>query len=138
MSATPLILDLSTAARLGDVEEPGAPLSELATANRQRDALYNLSERLHRANTAEAIYSAALSAIETALDCERSSILLFDRRDTMQFVAWHGLSDGYRAAVTGHSPWSRSDANATPIAIQDVGLAELDTTLKATILGEGI
>jgi PAS domain S-box-containing protein len=116
----------------------GTPLSEFATANRQRDALYNLSERLHRAGSAETIYAAALSAIETALDCERSSVLLFDRHDVMQFVAWHGLSDEYRAAVTGHSPWTRSDKDATPIAIADISIAEMDSRLKATILGEGI
>jgi len=140
MNATPAAFFFPAAKPLtdGDDVELGAPLSELATANRQRDALYKLSERLHRANSAEAIYSAALDAIETALDCERSSILLFDGDEVMQFVAWHGLSEGYRTAVTGHSPWTRFDADATPIAMSDVAGAELDATLKATILGEGI
>ncbi len=115
-----------------------APLSELGTANRQRDALYMLSEQLHRARSAEAIYSAALTAIETALDCDRSSILLFDDQYTMRFVAWHGLSDEYRTAVTGHSPWTRDQADATPISVPDVATAELDDGLKNTILGEGI
>jgi len=137
MSATPLMMGRSPSVH-ADVEEFSSPLSELATANRQRDALYELSERLHRANTAEAIYSAALSAIETALGCERSSILLFDRRGTTQFVAWHGLSDGYRKAVTGHSPWKKSDVDATPIAVADVASAAMESSLKATILGEGI
>ncbi len=114
------------------------PLSELATANRQRDALYKLSEQLHRATGAESIYSAALDAIETALDCDRSSILLFDANGVMQFVAWHGLSTGYREAVSGHSPWKRDDVDATPIAITDIGASDMDAALKATILGEGI
>jgi len=138
MSATPLIVGLSPPGPRTEVEEMGVPLSEFATANRQRDALYNLSERLHRAQSAETIYAASLAAIESALDCDRSSILLFDRHDVMQFVAWHGLSDEYRAAVTGHSPWTRADTDATPIAIADVASAELDSQLKATILGEGI
>jgi len=115
-----------------------APLSEVATANRQRDALYKFSEQLHRATTAEAIYSAALDAIETALDCDRSSILLFDDNEVMQFVAWHGLTAQYRAAVTGHSPWTRYDVDAAPIAVPDVAAAEMDAALKATIIGEGI
>jgi GAF domain-containing protein len=114
------------------------PLSELATANRQRDALYKLSEQLHRAADAEAIYSAAMAAIETALDCDRSSILLFDSSGVMQFVAWHGLSAGYRQAVSGHSPWKKEDVDAIPIAITDVDASELDASLKAVILGEGI
>ena len=41
-----------------------APLSEVATVNRQRDALYRLSERLHRADSAETIYSAALDGTD--------------------------------------------------------------------------
>lgn len=138
MSATPVIIGLPAKPAGIGIEEPSAPLTELATANRQRDALYRLSEQLHRAGSAEAIYSAALNAIENALGCERSSILLFDRHYVMQFVAWHGLSEGYRAAVSGHSPWTRDDADATPIAITDIALTELDSQLKATILGEGI
>ena len=140
MNATPAAFFFPGATPIAndDTAELGAPLSELATANRQLDALYKLSERLHRATSAEAIYSAALDAIETALDCERSSILLFDDDGVMRFAAWHGLSDGYRAAVTGHSPWTRFDADATPIAMPDVAGADLEATLKSTILGEGI
>jgi GAF domain-containing protein len=114
------------------------PLSELITANRQRDALYALSERLHHARTRDEIYSAATDAIETALTCDRSSILLFDDAGVMQFVAWHGLSTGYRAAVTGHSPWTADETGAVPIAIPNVAAAELDPALKATVLGEEI
>ena len=118
--------------------EPAGPLSELVTANRQRDALFELSERLHRAQTLDSIYLAALHAIETALGCDRSSILLFDDADVMQFVAWHGLSDVYRAAVSGHSPWKKDEIDARPIAMPDIASAELGDSLKATILGEGI
>ena len=57
---------------------PLVPLTELATANRQRDALYLLSEQLHRANSLQEIYDAAMDAIESALNCDRSAILLFD------------------------------------------------------------
>ena len=140
MSATTPLFPGSHAARSRGIEfEPvSAPLTELAAANRQRDALYQLSERLHRANSADSIYSAALDAIEAALDCDRSSILLFDERNVMQFVAWHGLSDGYRAAVSGHSPWTRQDVDARAIAVRDIASAELDEKLKGTILGEGI
>jgi PAS domain S-box-containing protein len=117
---------------------PAIPLSDLIAADRQRDALYLLSERLLRATTPTRIHDAALDAIETALECDRSSILLFDETDTMQFVAWHGLSEAYRAAVAGHSPWTRKDVDATPIPVPDVERAELPPELRATILGEGI
>jgi len=62
---------------LSDVADD-APLSELVKATRQRDALYRLGERLHRAGDAADVYDASLDAIESALDCDRSSILLFD------------------------------------------------------------
>ena len=114
------------------------PLSELATANRQRDALYLLSEQLHQADTADDVNDAAMDAIESALNCDRSAILLLDSAGVMQFVASHGLSDEYRAAVTGHSPWRSDDANAAPVTIPDVENAELPDDLRAVVLGEGI
>ena len=79
-----------------------------------------------------------MNAIESALNCGRSSILLFDDAGIMQFVAWSGLSEDYRAAVTGHSPWQKGETDAQPIAITDVAASNLDEGLKATVLGEGI
>ena len=114
------------------------PLSEVAAASRQRDALYQLSEQLHRAASLEETYDAAMDAIETALTCERSAILLFDAAGIMQFVASRGLSANYRAAVTGHSPWKVGDTDATPIDVPDVEASDFDASLKATVLGEGI
>jgi PAS domain S-box-containing protein len=114
------------------------PLTELVTANRQRDALYLLSEQLHRATSVDEIYDASMHAIESALDCDRSAILLFDDAGVMQFVASHGLSAEYRAAVTGHTPWKTDEADAVPIDIPDVENADLEAGLKATVLGEGI
>jgi GAF domain-containing protein len=114
------------------------PLTELVTANRQRDALYLLSEQLHRANSINDIYDAAMSAIESALVCDRSAILLFDENGVMQFVASSGLSDDYRRAVTGHSPWKVDEADAVPIDIADVANADLDEKLKSTVLREDI
>lgn len=114
------------------------PLSEVAAASRQRDALYQLSERLHRASSLQETYDAAMDAIESALSCDRSAILLFDEAGVMQFAASRGLSPGYRDAVTGHSPWRMSDADATPIDVPDVASSGLAESLKATVLGEGI
>ena len=99
-------------------------LSDLIAANRQRDALYELSEQLLRASTPQAIYDAALDAIESALECDRSSVLLFDQSGTMQFVAWHGISADYRAAVSGHIPWPIDDPNPSPIPVANVDESE--------------
>lgn len=119
-------------------QRPAIPLSEVAAASRQRDALYQLSERLHRATSPDDTFEAAMDAIETALDCDRSAILLFDDAGIMQFVASRGLSAHYRAAVTGHSPWTVGERDAAPIDIADVEQAEFAEQLKATVLGEGI
>ena len=117
---------------------PIIPLSELAAANRQRDSLYQLSEQLHRASTYQDIYNAALDAIESALTCDRSAILLFDPAGNMEFVAWRGLSDEYRAAVTGHSPWTKDEVDPTPIPVPDVANAELSDVIKAAVSTENI
>src|SRR4051812_17588863 len=139
MSSTPTIVAFPTSAALLDgTSIPSVPLSELVTANRQRDALFRLSEEIARADSLEAIYSAALTAIESALDCDRSSILLFDESGTMSFVASHGLSEEYCAAVNGHSPWKPDAIDPVPIAIPDVAHSTLDEPLRTTVLGEGI
>ena len=78
------------------------------------------------------------NSIVRALGCERASILLFDHSGVMKFVAWRGLSDRYRQAVEGHSPWTRETKNPEPISLGDIDSAELDSSLKATVKAEGI
>jgi PAS domain S-box-containing protein len=131
---------LDTAAGVSQLtrRSPDLPLSELAMANRQRDALYLLSEQLHHAASVEETYTAAMDSIESALDCDRSAILLFDTSGVMQFVASRGLSESYRAAVTGHSPWRVEDTDAIPITIADVANADLHEPLKTIVLNEDI
>jgi two-component sensor histidine kinase len=48
------------------------------------------------------------------------------------------LSDGYRRAVEGHSPWTRDSKDPQPIAIDNIETAELGPELKATVKREGI
>lgn len=114
--------------------------SEAALSNqvRQQTALHRLTERLHRAKSIEDAYAAALDAIQTALVCTRASILLFDESDTMRFVASHGLSDRYRTAVDGHSPWSVSSRDPAPVFMEDVRQAVISEELRTTIRDEGI
>jgi PAS domain S-box-containing protein len=136
MSATLSVVEAASSSQRS--RRAVTPLSEVAAANRQRDALYQLSEQLHRAGSLHETYDAAMDAIEAALSCDRSSILLFDDAGVMQFVASRGLSPDYRSAVTGHSPWRVGDSDATPIDVSNIEKADLGESLKATILGEGI
>jgi PAS domain S-box-containing protein len=102
------------------------------------ETLYRFTDRLFRARSRIDACDAALDAIREALGCERASILLFDDLGCMRFVAWRGLSDGYRRAVDGHSPWTKDTKDPQPICIQDIDSADLDDALKATIKTEGI
>jgi PAS domain S-box-containing protein len=104
----------------------------------QQAALYHFTDRLYRAESMADVQEAALDAITAALGCERASILLFDEQGVMSFVAWRGLSDGYRAAVNGHSPWKPGDRDPTPIFVRDIRETNESEALKQTIVAEGI
>ena len=104
----------------------------------EQAALYAFTDRLYRATSLRDVYGAALEAIRRALGCERGSILLFDDAGVMRFVAWTGLSEQYRRAVDGHSPWSRDVKDPQPICIADVEASDLPDPLKATVTAEGI
>jgi PAS domain S-box-containing protein len=100
--------------------------------------LFELTDRLFRAETPDEIYAAALDAIIDALGCDRASVLLFDDADVMQFVAARGLSAGYCEAVTGHTPWTPGQPEPVPIAIDDFSKADEPDALKAVIAQEGL
>ena len=60
----------------------------------------------------------------------------------MQFVAWRGLSEAYRNAVTGYSPWNPSIRDPEPIFVNDsddgdeAAIAFRDAIEKAEALAE--
>src|SRR6266498_3877365 len=83
-------------------------------------AVSRLTDALSRASTLDDVYAAALDALQAGLHVERASILLFDENDFCGFVAWRGLSDDYRAAVNGHTPWRPDTPNPEPICVGDV------------------
>jgi two-component sensor histidine kinase len=84
------------------------------------------------------VHEAALEAIVDALRCERASILLLDRARSMRFTAWRGLSDGYRSAVEGHSPWKPADTDPQPIWVEDIDRTDEPESLKAVVRAENI
>ena len=104
----------------------------------ERSALHQLTARLQFAAEPEDVYAAAMDAMFWALQCQRASVLLFDAAGVMRFVASRGLSEPYRKAVEGHSPWSRDTTDPQPVCIDDVAAADLPAALKATVTGEGI
>ena len=110
----------------------------LADSVRQQKALFHLADKLHRAGSQDDVYSASMDAICEALQCDRASILLYDEKGVMRFVAWRGLSEEYRIAVEGHSPWKPDEENPQLVCIQDIRNADIDDSLKNTVKAEGI
>jgi signal transduction histidine kinase len=89
--------------------------------------LFGVTDAVARAQSLDAIYVVALDAVQATLRVRRASILLFDQDGVMRFKAWRGLSDAYRSAVEGHSPWSGEERDPAPILIEDT---ELDPSLS--------
>ena len=112
--------------------------SVLARRAHEQAALYRFTDRLYRAASLEKIYEAALDAIIAALHCSRASILRCDRDGVMRFAAWRGLSDRYRSAVEGHSPWAAGEANPEPVCLPDTAAADLDPLIGRAVQREGI
>jgi PAS domain S-box-containing protein len=110
----------------------------LARRTEEQAALFRFSDKLQQIASVRELYDAALDAIMRALDCERASILQFDESGVMRFVAWRGLSEEYRQAVEGHSPWTRDEKNPQPIYFENIAGTDLSEKLKQTIAREKI
>src|SRR4051794_16611112 len=100
--------------------------------------LSRLTDSLSRATTLEQVYNGALDTLQSALGVARASILLFDEKNFMDFVAWRGLSDEYRRAVNGHTPWRPDTTDAKPIGVSDVTTAASLAKYDSLFVSEGI
>ena len=121
-----------------DIGERKRAEAALAQRAEEQAALFEFTDRLYRGASLDDVFEAALDAVTRALRCDRASILLFDAAGVMRFVAWRGLSESYRKAVDGHSPWTPDSRDPEPIHIADIDAADLPADLKATIQSEGI
>jgi signal transduction histidine kinase len=100
--------------------------------------LYRLTDTANRADTLEQVFAAALDGIADALGVERASVLLLESDGVMRFRAWRGLSEAYRVAVEGHSPWRPDDRDPKPILCEDVRKDGRLFKLRPTLDREGI
>lgn len=121
-----------------NITERKRSVEELARRMQEQAALYKLTDRLYHSTQLDQAFDAALEAIIAALGCSSASILLFDENETMRFVAWRGLSEAYRTAVDGHTPWDADTKDAVPIYVPDIEQAALEPTLSACLKTEGI
>ncbi len=84
-------------------------------------AVLQVTAALHESGASPArFHRAAVEAVVTTVGADRAALLLYDADGVMRFKAWRGLSDDYRRAVEGHTPWSPDDAGAAPILVGDV------------------
>ncbi|HKP12960.1 MAG TPA: ATP-binding protein [Blastocatellia bacterium] len=102
------------------------------------ETIHHLIEAIGRAERIEEIYEEALRGLQRTVAADRASILLFDADGVMRFKAWRGLSDAYRAAVEGHSPWTINTVNPQPVLTNDVDREPMADALRSVIKGEGI
>ena len=123
---------------LVDITERKRAEESLTRRARELDALYRLTDRLQHAASLDALCETALDSITTALQCDRAAILLFDAAGVMRFVAWRRLTENYRGAVEGHSPWVAGAKAPQPIGVTDVERADFPASLKTVVVNEGI
>jgi PAS domain S-box-containing protein len=125
-------------ASLLDVTEQRRAEAAMGRRADEQAALYRFTDRLYRATSLNDVYEAALDAIVGALHCKRASIQRFDTDGAMRFAAWRGLSDHYRAAAEGLSPWKPDETNPEPVCFADIDLARFDPVGKTAAKQEGI
>src|SRR6187402_2622584 len=108
-------------------EQPASAVyasSSHGEGRRNLELLHRLAARVITAEHIDDVADAALDAIGSALGTPRAAVLLYDEEGVMRFRRWRGLSDRYRAAVEGHSPWPRDARAPEPIFVGDVRAAK--------------
>ena len=110
----------------------------LTSASAPLAVCLKLTGAISRSRTVEEIYDSALDALSDGLGVSRASILLFDADDVMRFKAHRQLSERYRRAVEGHTPWRPDSRDPEPIVVGDVTAEPTLAPYVETIAAEGI
>ena len=94
----------------------------IGVINPQIGVCLGLTNAISRIRTVEEIYNAALEALTEGIGVSRSAVLLFDSDGVMRFKADRGLSDAYRRAVEGHTPWAPDTPDPEPVFVPDAAV----------------
>src|SRR4051812_1995820 len=108
------------------------------SANHSIAVCHSLARAISGTRTVDEIHAIALDALTSGLGVSRASILLFDAAGVMRFTAWRGLSDAYRRAVEGHTPWSADTLDPEPIIVPDAAADPSLAPFLPTIQAERI
>ena len=104
----------------------------------EQEAIYQVSSAVAGARTLDQIYQIALTGVQQAAGANRTAILIYAQDGTIRFGAWRGLSESYRKAAEGFTPWSASDPNPMPVLVPDIELDPSLARFRDIIVGEGI
>ena len=137
-SGTPLYDENGEVAYLLGIARNVSEREELRSRIAEANALYGVADAIAQATMLDELLDVAVDALIAATGVDRASALLFDDDGVMRFHAWRGLSDEYRAATEGHSPWTRETTDPEPVLVADVGAAGFEEWLERTVLQEGI
>lgn len=106
---------------------------------RELAAVYRLADAAATADTLDDVLEEAVEGLIDAVGVERAAVLVREDDGVMRFRAWRGLSDRYRAAAEGHSPWRGDEDEFPVVTIADAQTdAALDAELRRVVLSEGI
>lgn len=111
---------------------------ENQAARARAEQLYRFADAVVSAERIEDVYDVALGVIAEALGTARAAILVCDGDGVMRFRAARGLSDEYRAAVEGHSPWPRDVVAPRPVVVEDAAADDGLAAYRALFAREGI
>jgi signal transduction histidine kinase/GAF domain-containing protein len=111
---------------------------ELRSRLRDLDAVYRFADAVAGAGVLDEVLEAALDALLEATGADRASVLLADDEGVLRFRAWRGLSDRYRAATEGHSPWPADAKDPQPVLVDDLATAGFEPALERVVRKEGI
>lgn len=112
-------------------------ITERKRNERQQHTLFELVAAINAGPSMNEICQTALDAIIQCQSADRAAVLLTDCNGVMRFKAWRGLSQEYRRAVEGHSPWKKAEPPET-ILVPDVAAAAFGEELMKPIEKEGI
>ena len=107
-------------------------------ARTRAELLYGLARLVIGAESTDEVLEPSLDAIVQAVHANRAAVLLCDGDGVMRFRAWRGLSEGYRAAVEGHSPWPRDARSPEPVIVGDARRSPELAPLLGVIEAEGV
>jgi PAS domain S-box-containing protein len=108
------------------------------SANHSIAVCHSLALAISGTRTVDEIYETALDALTRGLGISRAGILVFDAAGVMRFTASRGLSEAYRQAVEGHSPWQPDAVDPQPIVVPDVTTDASLAAFLPAIQAEGI